>query len=781
MDIDLCLVSEPNIQLSMEWGGYADAKIWRTPKLTFVESEGDGNGFTWAVIGGILFISLYSSFNDPIFLLESSLKDISEKIRAFSGEAVVGGDFNAKSPLWNESRTDQRGLVVSEWIANENLVIQNKGFVPTYRARGFESIIDLTLTTEGLGDRISSWEVIDTENASDHNYIYFEISISPPPPVISKLDAPWNPRTLNVNRLKEIIRNTNVENINTVEELMEFLNDTCSLTMKRKGNGRRKEVHWWTEEIHNLRKECNRKRRRYTRNVRRCTIEQSEQLYNEYREARSLMNLEIVKSKKRCWSEICEDLNRDIWGLAYKIVTRKIGRKSPEIPPNIRQAVIESLFPNHPVTKWEYTRERGPNITVEELAEVILKTKNNKAPGPDGIPGVLLKETILAEPNLFLKIFNNIMGRGEFPKSWKRARVVLLEKPKKNREDQLSYRPICLLDTLGKVYEGILNHRLNIELEEKNILSDNQFGFRKKKSTVHAIQAVVALAKEEMNKNYRKRKLCIMITLDIKNAFNSAPWVEIVRALKRCGISKYLVDLIQDYLSEREIVGETFTKSMTAGVPQGSLSGPSLWNILYNDVLEIPVPEDVFLVAYADDLSVLVKGIDEETLEQKAQVTLNRIEAWMLDRGLTIAPEKSEMIALIGRKKCRPLNIQINGNRICEKPNIKYLGVILDKSLRFGAHMDHVASKAARVTTALSRIMPRIGGPGEQKRRLRQDLGEALTPDNMVPLMLSNINTWDLIVKYINQIMETKTSEERARENGNRRQCNGRAHHSTQP
>lgn len=237
---------------------------------------------------------------------------------------------------------------------------------------------------------------------------------------------------------------------------------------------------------------------------------------------------------------------------------------------------------------------------------------------------------------------------------------------------------------------------------------------------------MIDVAKTEMTKPYRKRKLCVLITLDIKNAFNSAPWSKIVEAMKKAGISKYLEDLIQNYLKDREIVGESFIKFMTAGAPQGSLKGPNFWNVLYDDVLKIPVPEGVSRVAYADDLAVIITAENEEILEQKALLVLGRIVKWMTETGLTIAPEKSKMVALIGKKKCRPLNIYIAGEKIIEKNNVKYLGVILDKSLKFGAHLEYVAAKAAKTITALSRIMPRVGGPGEQKRRVLQNAAESI-------------------------------------------------------
>lgn len=264
--------------------------------------------------------------------------------------------------------------------------------------------------------------------------------------------------------LKEVIQEIAPENIETVEELMDFLKEACEKTMRKRGNGRKKEVHWWNENINNFRKECIKKRRKYTRCKRWASVERCNSLYNEYRVARMNMNLEIGKSKKKCWNIICEALKKDIWGLAYKILTKKIGKKSPSLPPHIRESAINKLFPNHPVVQWNYSGDRGPRITMDEMLEALLMAKINKAPGPDGIPTKLIKEVILTNTDLVLKVLNSLIEMGEFPKIWKCAKVVLLEKPKKNKEDETSYRPICLLNTMGKLYEGILNQRLIKEI-----------------------------------------------------------------------------------------------------------------------------------------------------------------------------------------------------------------------------------------------------------------------------------------------------------------------------
>lgn len=70
------------------------------------------------------------------------------------------------------------------------------------------------------------------------------------------------------------------------------------------------------------------------------------------------------------------------------------------------------------------------------------------------------------------------------------------------------------------------------------------------------------------------------MTVDVKNAFNSASWNEIINRLQTRKISKYLIATIKGYFYGRTIndAGTVFTQ--TAGIPQGSVMGPLLWNIM---------------------------------------------------------------------------------------------------------------------------------------------------------------------------------------------------------
>ena len=121
--------------------------------------------------------------------------------------------------------------------------------------------------------------------------------------------------------------------------------------------------------------------------------------------------------------------------------------------------------------------------------------KADKAPGPDGIPNVALKVAIQEYPDMFRKTLQKCV----FPDIWKRQQLILLPKPGKPPGVPSSYRTICLLDTLGKLLERVINNRLTTYSEGEGGLANTQYGFRKGRSTVDAISRVVATADTALN------------------------------------------------------------------------------------------------------------------------------------------------------------------------------------------------------------------------------------------------------------------------------------------
>ena len=118
----------------------------------------------------------------------------------------------------------------------------------------------------------------------------------------------------------------------------------------------------------------------------------------------------------------------------------------------------------------------------------------------------------------------------------------------------MSYRPICLLDTLGELLERIILKRLTQCTENESGLSEKQFGFRKRLSIVATIQEVVQSAEKASKQKRRANRFCTIVTIAVKNAFNSASWEAITAALHGMQFPDYLCKILKSYFQNEALV-----------------------------------------------------------------------------------------------------------------------------------------------------------------------------------------------------------------------------------
>lgn len=425
-------------------------------------------------------------------------------------------------------------------------------------------------------------------------------------------------------------------------------------------------------------------------------------------------------------------VDSDPWGRPYKAVMARLKGPTTASPssPVLLQQIVTTLFPKQPELTYGDVmladhRLNVPTISEEEMMKACSKIGDAKAPGPDGVPNVALKAAIRSRPELFLKTYNTCLAEGIFPTRWKLQKLVLLPKGNKPPEDPSSYRPICLLDTAGKVLERIICNRMEEFSEGDQGLSQSQYGFRKARSTTDAITVVVDTARKAIEgKRWRRgaKKYCAIVTLDVRNAFNSANWDRILDALRSMEFPEYIRRLILSYFSDRTLRYNTDagpqTYNITGGVPQGSVLGPLLWNVMYDGVLRLPMPAGTRIVGFADDIAVVVVAKHLEEVTQIANEAIATIRQWLSSSGLHLADQKTEAVLVSSRKARETITFTIGGCNIVSQPSVRYLGVHIDDRLRFNEHLQIVSARARATSNALSRIMPNIGGPRQIRRRL---------------------------------------------------------------
>lgn len=192
--------------------------------------------------------------------------------------------------------------------------------------------------------------------------------------------------------------------------------------------------------------------------------------------------------------------------------------------------------------------------------------------------------------------------------------------------------------------------------------------------------------------------------------------------MRKVGIPEYIRIAIGSYFRDRVLWYGTEAgprcHNVSAGVPQGSVLGPILWNIMYDGILSVKKPSNVELHYFADDVAVTAVAKRISELQAISNATIKSTIDWLEKVGLEIAAHKTEIVLLSSRKRVENVQVLNKGVQIVSTDKLKYLGVLIDRRLSFNDHATYASRKAAMTAAALARIMPNVGGPRLLARKL---------------------------------------------------------------
>lgn len=205
-EADVLCISEPNrIPDQPGWVGSTDGKCAMYIQTNLqVMRTGSDIGIAWAELETLGVYSCYISPNCRPEEFDDFLEQLHSSVSEATSEVIVSGDFNAHSQVWGSSRRDRRGEALLDTVESLNLVILNDGKTPTF-PRG-NSFLDLTFATPGIIRKLGTWEVLEEESMSDHQYVFYSLKN------MEKTTQPgrrgWSWRKLDTEKLDSFIAET---------------------------------------------------------------------------------------------------------------------------------------------------------------------------------------------------------------------------------------------------------------------------------------------------------------------------------------------------------------------------------------------------------------------------------------------------------------------------------------------------------------------------------------------------------------------------------------------
>ena len=342
------------------------------------------------------------------------------------------------------------------------------------------------------------------------------------------------------------------------------------------------------------------------------------------------------------------------------------------------------------------------SISTNEINKAVRSLKNDKAVGIDQVNNEMIKASMSFIISPLKAIFNAILLYKHYPKEWKKGIIVNLFKSG-NILNADNYRGLTINSCLGKVFNTVLNNRLNDYLEKHQLISDKQIGFKKNARTSDHLFLVNTLFRKflKLNKNVY---ICFV---DFRKAYDSVWREALMLKLLRNGIRGNFFGVIHEMYKGSEscikadgILSKYF-KCQT-GVRQGDVLSPNLFNIYINDLPEIfegdidsPMLAEQYIhcLLYADDLVLF--SLSTVGLQRK----LNKLYSYCQEWELSINTKKTQVMAISSQKGYIPNeNMTIGDTKLSWVSNYKYLGIEIHADGSLKATMENLCIRGWKAT-----------------------------------------------------------------------------------
>jgi ribonuclease HI len=647
---------------------------------------------------------------------------------------ILVGDMNAHHPAWGGpgTRIDPEAEILLEIMDRFNIELTTDEGTITWERNQQKSTLDLTLISSNLTNRMILYErADDVQHDSDHYPIRSTYDIST---ATREVPRRRNWQATNNKALGDYLQTHLVvpDLTNATRATLELATVAFLSTIRHsieESTPWAKPSTWANPDFDDTCKEAV-KSTRYLRRVYSKT--HTPRAWKAYCYARNrkrrLIKKALRANHRRRVQQATEQGPHGIWQLA-KWARNRVGAYESGITPTLHspegtkaETVEEkaslfqqAFFPPAPeadlsdIHGYDYPEQINfPCIQKHEIETAIKAPGPTKAPGENTITNGFWQNAITVEPRLLDildQIFNSCIRLGYNPTQFQRSITVVIRKAGEERDYRMpkAWRPIMLLDTLGKFLQAIVAKRISYAIETHGLLPPSHLGGRRGISVDHAIQLIIERIRKAWGKGI---PVVTMLLLDVAGAYDNAQHARLLHNLKKRRLG-YFVPWIESFLSNRSTrirmpEGVSDRVPTPTGIPQGSPLSPILYLIYNADLLE---HDEVTTMGWVDDVSFMATGMNEHDTTTKIEAACAQADTWARQHASIFDTKKYQLIHFVNpRSEVQPELTSIhlsNGTRIKAKKVVKYLGFWLDPGLLFKTHQDKAVAKAGKSLHAL--------------------------------------------------------------------------------
>ena len=641
---------------------------------------------------------------------------------------ITGVDTNAHHTAWLSTDINTRGTALLDYLSTAALSWANTSNLPTFVSSRGSSLIDLTLLNPPALFSLDNWSLSNTPSLSDHRLITFDITVIgtskktktrafkrcnwdecrsilssnfiTSPPVIFRP----NPSPAQLDAATKALTSRMVTAFTKACPVVHIANTKSS--------------PWWNRDL-SLSKSLAGEAQVQAINA------NTNAEWANYSNGLSSFRKLIRSSKRKSWKGFASSVTSTRQSARLAKILKQGNRKSMKLgslikadgsstnsPSETLSYLTSTLFPSSSspppaprATPSFY--DTSIILSRHRIKKAVSSLIKGKAPGPDGIrPEMIIECWPIIEPAVTY-IFSHSLKLGHIPLPWKHATGAIIPKPgKADYSSPRAFRIISLSSTLLKTLERLVLWNLQLDKKIPAALNKSQFGFTRGSST----EAAIHILTSKIEAALQRGDFALGIFLDIEGAFDNISFSAIHEALISAGVDPHISNWILALISTRTVTLSLASAFITiliiCGCPQGGVLSPFLWNLVLDNLLNrfSTWPEPI--QAFADDLALILIGIDVSTLISIAQEHINTCTSWCATKGLKISHIKTQIVLFTRRTKwsiSRPL--RINNLPVEFTTSAKYLGVTLDSRLSWTPHINAVTSSALNTLFACRKAL----------------------------------------------------------------------------